>query len=55
MEEKIDLKDSDIKKLKKFQKFYKKETGIEISFETLIHELTTKGLDFYQKNKKDVA
>ncbi len=53
--EKIELTESDIKKIKKIQRFYKKETGIEISLETLIHDLTNKGLDFYQKNKKNAA
>ena len=51
-QEKIVLKDSDIKKLKKFQRFYKKETGIEISFEMLIRELTNKGIEFYGKKKE---
>ena len=53
--EKIALSKADIKRLKKIQSFYKKQSGIEISFETLIHELTNKGLEFYQKNKKGEA
>ena len=53
--EKIALSKEDVKRLKKIQSFYKKQSGIEISFETLIHELTNKGLEFYQKNKKKEA
>ena len=53
--EKIELTEIDIKKIKKIQRFYKKETGIEISFDTLIHDLTNKGIDFFEKNKKNAA
>ena len=50
--EKIDLSKEDVKRLKKIQSFYKKNSGIEISFETLIHELTNKGIEFYGKKKE---
>ena len=50
--EKIVLNKEDIKRLKKIQSFYKKNSGIEISFEILIHELTNKGLEFYQNRRK---
>ena len=50
--EKIVLSKEDVKRLKKIQSFYKKNSGIEISFETLIHELTNKGIEFYGKKKE---
>ena len=53
--EKIALSKEDVKRLKKIQSFYKKNSGIEISFETLIHELTNKGIEFYGNKKKKEA
>ena len=53
--EKIVLSKEDVKRLKKIQSFYKKNLGIEISFETLIHKLTNKGLEFYGNKKKKEA